>query len=81
MKCHAHRDHAFEYFWETTAKPANEYAAAKLAFNRAHMLYCRNPQIIIERPPVMGWYIMFAIGVVVGMGISLLTFFLTVTPN
>lgn len=76
----AHRDHAFEYWWDNVPERVGMtwQESHRAAFNRAHMLYCRNPRIIVERPPVCGWYIMFAIGVICGLAISLLTFAFTI---
>ena len=73
----AHRDHAFDYFCnlQNISSPST---FAKKAWDYCHSIYCRNPRIIIERPAVCGWYIMFAIGVVCGLAISLLTFFISI---
>jgi len=78
----AHPDHAFEYWWIHHANTLlGLYDFSKSAFNRAHMLYCRNPRIIIERPPIGGMYALYALGVVSGIAIALVTFLLTVNPN
>jgi len=79
----AHRDHAFEYWW-TTCKNRDmlmRRQLAKEAFNRAHSIYCHEAKIKIERPPVSAMYALFAIGVVVGMIISFVTFFFVIQPN
>jgi len=82
----AHRDHAFDYWWQKVGGHASKDHAmrrdtAREAFNRAHMLYSHAPKIIIERPPVCGLYALFAIGVVVGLIIAFTTYLLTVSPN
>jgi len=75
-----HRDHAFEYWWEKIPERVGMSwkESHHAAFSRAHMIYSHAPKIIIERPLAMGWYTMFAIGVVCGLAISLLTFAFTI---
>jgi len=80
----AHRDHAFEYWWQTSEsykKHSGWKASYQKAWNACHSIYCHEAKIKIERPPVSAMYALFAIGVVVGMIISFVTFLFVIQPN
>jgi len=72
-----HRDHAFEY-WCKVSKIHGCKVTAKQAWDYCHSIYSREPRIIYVRPPICGLYGLFAIGVVCGLAISLLTFAFTI---
>ena len=83
---HEHRDHAFEYWWQLSGSQSAKnhtmrQETAREAFNRAHSIYCHDLKIISERPPVGGMYALYAMGVVSGIIVALVTFLLVVKPN
>jgi len=80
----AHRDHAFEHWWHQNDMSEYEGKSkpfAKKAFDRAHSIYCREPRLVIQKPSAAASFALYAIGVVSGIIIAIVTFLLTVNPN